>query len=505
MATPKKIIVTSKKNLQTKYGTDFSAIDKLLTDLVNADSKRTLDTMVVYIDDTTSSIKAGITAVTSITRQSVKMAIDDVYKKHLPAYLVIFGAQDVIPFQELTNPVPYNPQEDNDHFVPSDLPYACDAPYSTEISSFTGPIRVVGRIPDITGKADLDYLKTVFNSIINYKSLKEENFLNYFSVTASVWTKSTQQSLSNIFGNNTNLKESPPSTISYPASDLKPLTHFYNCHGSPADSKFYGQKGTNYPTAMESTDLKGKISFGTIVAAECCYGAELYDPANEGKRQLGIANTYFENKAIAFVGSSTIAYGPSSGQGLADLITQYFIKNVLSGASSGRAFLEAQQKFLSISVSMDPYELKTLGQYYLLGDPSLQPVIKESIALSEETIENRRLNLIKKGFSLFKSIEVCEPVEIPQRKMKKSVLDEIGNIFKEAGFTGDEKEFLFEVKSKKRNISEFSKAITGSKKVTYRVYIQTSREVKKDLNIFSVLVLKESGNKLLGWRVYHRK
>lgn len=505
MATPKKIILTSKNNLQSKYGSDFTKVDKLLSDLVKADNKRNIDTLIVYIDDTTSAMKAGITAVNSVTRQSAKKAVDDVYKKQLPAYLVIFGSQDIIPFQELTNPVPYNPEGDNDHVVPSDLPYACDAPYSTNISSFTGPSRVVGRIPDITGIADLNYLKTVINSIIAYKPLKEEQFLDYFAVTAFVWTKSTQQSLSNIFGNSTKLKNSPPSTISYPISDLKPLTHFYNCHGSPADSKFYGQKGRNYPTAMASTDLTSKITFGTIVAAECCYGAELYDPAKEGKKQLGIANTYLGNKAIAFVGSSTIAYGPPVGQGLADLITQYFIKNVLSGASSGRAFLEAQQKFLSVSGSLDPYELKTLGQFYLLGDPSLQPVKKEVIAFAFESIENRRLNLISKGLNLLATIEVCERVEIPQRKTKKSISYELENIFKEAGFTGDEKVFLFEVKSKKKKVSEFAKGITGSEKITYRAFIQKPKEVKKNLYIFSVLILKESGDKLLGWKVYHKK
>jgi hypothetical protein len=57
-----------------------------------------------------------------------------------------------------------------------------------------------------------------------------------------------------------------------------------------------------------------------------------------------------KNKALAFVGSSTIAYGPADGQGLADLITQDFIKGVLNGASTGRAFLEAQQRALLLSV-----------------------------------------------------------------------------------------------------------------------------------------------------------
>ena len=44
------------------------------------------------------------------------------------------------------------------------------------------------------------------------------------------------------------------------------------------------------------------------MAAECCYGAELYEPA-KAQGQAGIANTYLGEGAIGFLGSTTIAYG----------------------------------------------------------------------------------------------------------------------------------------------------------------------------------------------------
>ncbi|HET6559847.1 MAG TPA: C25 family cysteine peptidase [Prolixibacteraceae bacterium] len=505
METHKKIIVTSKKNLKAKYDTGFSTVEKLLDDLVAADKKRNIDTQVVYIDDAASTKKAGVKSVASITRQSAKKAIDDLYKKTLPAYLVIFGSQDIIPFQELINIIPNSNYNDSDSIIPSDLPYACDAPYSNNISSFTGPTRVVGRIPDITGQADLQYLETVIKSIIAWKPQKQEKFMNYFSVSASVWKKSTQQSLTYVFGNSAKLKNSPLASISYPAKDLKPLIHFYNCHGSSKDSKYYGQQGNNFPTAMESTDLKNKITFGTIVAAECCYGAELYDPANEDNRQLAIANTYFENKAIAFVGSSTIAYGPAEGQGLADLITQYFIKNVLSGASTGRAFLEARHQFLTESASLDPYEMKTLAQFYLLGDPSIHPISIEVTDSGEESVENHRLKLMNKGFNLAKTIGISEQVQVSSVKMGKTVSTQLSSIMKNTGFSGKEQEFLFTVKTKNGKSSASAKEITETDKVSFRTYIQNSKPSHSKLQLFDVLVLKESGDKLLGWKVYQSK
>ena len=64
---------------------------------------------------------------------------------------MILGSVDVIPHQDLVNPA-YDPSPDGDpdRLAPGDLPYACDAPYSTAISDFTGPTRVVGRLPDLT-------------------------------------------------------------------------------------------------------------------------------------------------------------------------------------------------------------------------------------------------------------------------------------------------------------------------------------------------------------------
>lgn len=502
--TTLKVIISSKKNLLSKYGNQFQAVNKLLVGLVKSDSKRGITTQIIYIDDSASASAAGIIAVNSVTRQTAKNSVDAICKKLSPAYIVLFGADDVFPFQELNNPC-YSPDNDDDKLVPSDLPYACDAAYSKNISSFTGPTRVVGRIPDIQGGADMKYLRIVIEAIINYKKVKAEKLMDYFAVTAEVWKKSTQQSLSNIFGNNANLKISPTQNSPHSAADLKPLSHFYNCHGSSTDSKFYGQKGNNYPTAQYSTEINGKISAGTVVAAECCFGAELFDPNNEASHNLSISNTYFKNKAIAFVGSSTIAYGPSSGNGLADLITQYFIKNVINTASTGRALLEARQKFLSVTgPHLDPYELKTIGQFYLLGDPSVDVVTEETVKSIFDTVENRRLNLFNKGVNLAATIAPSQKVEAPLEKGKTIISDEMKKIFELTGFTGKEDETLFEVKIKNKKVSAFAKGFSGKGDIIYRTFVKKS-EKADGFSIFDVLIFKESGKEMLGWKLYHRK
>ncbi len=495
-----KVIISSKKNLQSKYGRNFKTVDKLIATLIASDKKRNVETTLIYVDDSASAKKAGVKPVASLTRQSAKNIVDDVYKKLRPVYITIFGSQDIFPFQEIQNPA-----NDYDDVVPSDLPYACDSPYSNKISSFTGPTRVVGRIPDIPGKADTKYLKNVIDAIVKNKMVKSEKLMNYFAVTADVWKKSTLQSLSNMFGNNTNLKDCPPDDSPFPASELKRLTHFYNCHGAPTDSKFYGQKGNNFPTAQHAPDLERKISRGTIVAAECCYGAEVFDPASEDTNSLSIANTYLKNMAVAFLGSSTVAYGPSSGNGLADLITQYFIKNIINGSSTGSALLEARQKFLSVNgPTLDPYELKTLAQFYLLGDPSVWVVIYDKTKSKSETAENRRLNFYNKGVNLASSIAPSQKVDMEKLKSKKPVTDQMKKILDQSGFKGAIKENLYEVKLKNKRIEAFAKGMGGAESITYRAFTKKPKKAN-GFSTFEVLVFKESGKEILGWRLYHRR
>ena len=124
---------------------------------------------------------------------------------------------------------------------------------------------------------------------------------------------------------------------------------------------------------MSVADLQGSVAHGTVVAAECCYGAEIYDPRLAAGQQ-GICQTYLEEGAYGFFGSTNIAYGPAIGNGAADLISQFFLREAITGSSLGRAELAARQAYVSGCGVMSPIDLKTLAQFLLLGDPSTHPV-----------------------------------------------------------------------------------------------------------------------------------
>ncbi len=489
-----KLIITSKANLTLKYGSQFTAVKQLFTKLIAADKKKKITTKVVYIDDAASTKPFGLTSVKKVKEKECKDFVDALYKKKKPAYIVIFGAQDVFPFQELTNNV-YKPDDDDDKTVPSDLPYACDSPYSKKISAFVNPVRVVGRIPDIPKTADVSNLKILFNNIIAQRPKPVADYEKYFAVTALVWENSTQQSINNIFGNYSGLLNSPPAKGGYSKKQLAALSHFYNCHGGLLDTKYYGQKGANYPIALKAKDVTNKISYGTVVAAECCYGAQLMDPEEDG---FSIASNYLQNNALSFMGSSTIAYGPPKGQGLADLMCQYFMINVHAGASAGRALLEARQKFLNAcGPYLDPYELKTFAQFYILGDPSLELVQDVKGKDGSNTVENRRLNLFSKGISIGQSVAPSQKVKATVKTKHKS---DVNSILSQTGFSKNLKENVYEAHFSSKTTGEMKKAMQGGK-TRFRTY-QKSKKKQKGLFNIEVLVVKENDEQVLGYRVY---
>lgn len=497
---PIKIVVSSKKNLEFKYGKKFSQINNLLQRLKASDKQKGFDTRIVFIDDAASARASGIKTVKHLTPKACKESVDALYKKHIPVYIVLLGAQDVFPFQEINNPA-----DDEDAHVPSDLPYACDAPYSNDIANFTGPTRVVGRIPDVPGiQKDTSYLKRLIENVIRHMPADPDIYRGYFSISANVWKKSTQISLQHMFGDIRQLKLSPKEGPKFRKTQLKPLTHFINCHGAINATSFYGQRGESYPEALQSAILQDQVRYGTVVAAECCYGAALFDSSTLQLPHLSIANTYLGSDAIAFLGSSTIAYGPADSNALADLLTQYFIRNILNGMSTGRALLEARQLFLTESgPQLDPYELKTLAQFYLLGDPSVLPTKMVETNNQKKTIggtiENNRLNLFNKGMTLKNSIMPSE-----KKKTKQAPADErkLREILKATRFERSDKQLLYGVNKKNTGASGMQKKITGAN-ARFRTFIRPQK--KKNIQLTRVLVIKEDNDQVLGWRVYETR
>ncbi|MGA2094008.1 MAG: hypothetical protein ABSH16_11490 [Sedimentisphaerales bacterium] len=371
-----KVIVTNLAALKAKYGLAGSQkVQAAVQELITSDQRRGLVTRFYLVDDAKSMKQVNAPQVTKATDpKQNKDAIDALCRALAPDYLMILGAIDVVPHQDLENPI-YSP-DDPDRFAFGDLPYACEARYSRRPQDFFGPTRVVGRLPDMTGARDPLYLINLVNFAAKYKNSDASSYRSYFGISAEIWKDSSVLSVTSTFGDGADLKTVPPSKDKWPPPFLGRLAHFINCHGAPHDSRFFGQPASgaqDYPVALDAGYLNLKVTEGTVIAAECCYGAQLFDPAlNQG--QSGISNTYLANKSYGFFGSTTIAYGPADGNDSADLICQYFLQSVLRGASLGRAALEARQEFVHRASMSEPDNVKTIAQFNLYADPSLTPI-----------------------------------------------------------------------------------------------------------------------------------
>ncbi|WP_221031671.1 hypothetical protein [Actomonas aquatica] len=427
---PTKIIVSHRAALQAKYAAGLTRIDTALQTLIQADARRHLSTQIIYLDDPTSMTAVGGRPVSiPATERQTKAAIDAIYAHHAPDYLLILGAPDVLPHQQLHNPL-YRPRRspDPDQFVPSDLPYACNTSYAQDITQFVGPSRVVGRLPDVTGSHDARAFAALIKRQSRWTSQPAKAYDQPFGLTAQIWQASTQLSLSNAFGSPARPHQSPPAGPNWTPPQLRPKSHFINCHGAPSDPRFYGESPSHaMPVAHDASLLAGHITRGTVTAAECCYGAELFDPTTSALGTLPLCQTYLQEGAYGYLGSSTIAYGPRQGNALADLICISFFQALRAGASLGRSTLEARTQFVAGSAALSPFELKTLAQFNLLGDPSIHPVKRPADAtLTEDpnfATKSRRYLAHQQGLTLQKTQAVAGALDdtTPSPRLLKKV------------------------------------------------------------------------------------
>jgi len=373
-----KVVLTHRGAAKAKYGTSgWSKIRQAVTALTKADKARGITTRLLAVDVVADAKKVQANKVDSAAdSQAIKAFVDQVYAAWNPAYLVLLGGPELLSQVLLANPLwTGDPDDDPDQFIASDLPYACDTPFTTAANAYRGATRVVGRVPDLMGATTPTALVNLLNAAAKASPVKLSGATPVFALSAKVWQVSTELSLGKLPAVSGTARTTPPDGPSWTKPDLRPSLHFINCHGAEFDPHWYGQATatqTTLPTAVDAALINGLITKGTAVAAECCYGTAHWPPSAAGG-QPSVAMTLLAEGASGFFGASTVAYGPAAANDYADVIARLFAEEVLGGASLGRATLSARQRFVQGQSFLDPTDIKTLAQFELLGDPSAQP------------------------------------------------------------------------------------------------------------------------------------
>ncbi len=383
-----KLSVTVQAALVAKYSAPaLGKINVALLAWIAAEKARGITTVHVALDDAVVMAAHGVKAVAGrVTALKVKRAIDALARKLAPDYFVLIGGDDVLPYFHVRNPS-YDPQGDTDRMVPTDNPYACSAGYrSKSLKSYLVPDRVLGRIPDLpagAGAGDPAWIVEALKTATGWSVKSPGFYATAYAACCDQWKGAGLATMQYLGLPAADLLLSPPVVDAAPTlrSRLARTVHFTKCHGAEFNANFFGQKGQSYPEVLFSGTLQGRVPRGALAAAMCCYGAQVYSPSDPLAAPAGalpMAMTYLAGGAAGFMGATKIAWVGLQVMMCADWIVASYLKKAVSGASLGRAMLEAKQDYMQYLVNQgqraDTADEKTMIEFVLLGDPALQPV-----------------------------------------------------------------------------------------------------------------------------------
>jgi hypothetical protein len=345
-----RIVLASESLLTNRYGKDAKAI----------------------IDALSPIATGGLVSSTATTAAGLRADLQPALKKDSEAAILLVGGATTLPFFEL---VP-NPADDGDPTVPSDNPYG--VPGSSEkLLDVYLPTRWVGRIPDHPGDDAKAFIARVRR--LCGGAAKARTAVASYSLSTVSW-KNTSVSIATTAGLSPAVDLAPtrvPADFKKAGTVKAATTHYnFNLHGSDRTAPWYGEdaKRTTQPAAVDPDSIASlsgqKLIEDSLALSQACYGAFLRNLKGDRTPSNAISLRFLEEGAAAFVGSTCIAYGASTGMQCSDIISAEFFKAALAGVPLGQSLHRARQAVVA-SAGSPPSgaALKTLLQFVLYGDP----------------------------------------------------------------------------------------------------------------------------------------
>jgi len=360
-SNPSALIISSKGQLIDKYGEDaFNQIEQKINGYIQALSNVGFTGYLIYVDDENCLSPYELNPVDPKDATKIKELIDDLDKKLVPNNFLILGGHSIIPFHIIDNPC----GDDGDTQVYS------DNPYTSRDEDILIPERALGRLPD-DSSTNASFLISLLESITSrIKRAKKSSV----GISAKVW-RWASESVYDAIKSGQELKLSPPVLSNNLQIDwINDKGYFYfNVHGSEETPNWYGEGYSRYPVAFSPDNLANANVENAVICTEACYGANIINKSVDE----AISLKFLEKKAACFVGSTKIAYGPSSPPSTdADLIVLKFYEHIKEGLTFGEAFIRAKQDFALETIRMygylDATGKKTLLEFVMFADPLLK-------------------------------------------------------------------------------------------------------------------------------------
>ncbi len=432
--TPVYVVLSIKKSLQEKFGTE--AADRIIQkalDLVQIMNKMAGWKSLLFLADNPSTTSLPqIKPAKSNDPWSIKLSLVDLENsltsigQRIGSVLIV-GGPDIVPFHKLPNPV-----NDPDEIVLS------DNPYSTMDENYFIPEWLVGRLPDgekfYPGSAPasptllLDLLQHISEGAqaqAQCNLQQQKGWLKPFTgwwvnhrtrpltsigYSAAVWgsisttvfapiSKGKSLFISPPHGRNyIPMKKQPKNWFHVFSSKgtqpyrfknppkLKACLAYFNLHGLEDASDWFGQRDPNsadnapdYPVAISILDIAsqvkpGKNTIPQIVFSEACYGAHILNKSTDE----AISVKLLASGSKVFIGSTGMSYGSISTPLIAaDLLAHSFWLFLRDGLTVGealqRAKIQMTQTMHARHGHLDGEDQKTLISFVLYGDPLAVP------------------------------------------------------------------------------------------------------------------------------------
>ncbi len=376
IVAPATLIVSSRHRLWQRYGPEgVFDIERAMGALCRAMAERGIAGTPLYIDDSPLLTAFGVLPADPSQPRDIARVIREVsarmaWTDEEVRDVLLIGDDGIVPFFRLPNP-----SDDDDEFVASDHPYGADP------SRPIGEARGVGRMPD----AGLEPLLAALQAATEaHRALAAGTSAalapTAFGYSASIWKRAARGAFAAV-GEARALRLSPPLSVrDRPRPDATgrlPRFHYYNLHGLVDSPDWFGQVDpafpadyAPFPVALQPGDLPSAA--GTVVVAECCYGAHL-----EGRSVAeSVALSHMAGGALAFFGATGVAYGGLDGPLVAaDLLAFHLWRALLDGLPAGRSLARAKALLVADAMSRQGYldgeDEKTVAGFVLYGDPSL--------------------------------------------------------------------------------------------------------------------------------------
>lgn len=362
------LILSARERLQRAYGSGgarrvLAAIDQL----AQARTTRGMQSRLLLIEDGLPelSVAAATAEPAAIANQVAAAAQALVHNGERLESVLIVGGAEIVPFELVPNPAPY----DGDEAVPSDVIYGARNP-ATLIDEWP-----VGRLPGAASANPSLLVRLLLNSATLHRRGLANAPMKTFGYSAGVW----QQAARTVYAEASDVPPilSPPTvaaTLDRSLIDGAGLV-YCNLHGVRDGPIWYGQPDgrSGLFVALRPKDIRLLDLRGAVVISEACYGAAV---VGRDERD-SLALSFLGRGAACFVGATAIAYGPSSSPlSEADLLSLHFLRALKSpDATLGGAFATARVEMLRETLrrqaELDQDDRKTALEFVLYGDPTL--------------------------------------------------------------------------------------------------------------------------------------